>query len=100
MELIRAHSPQTKGRMERMNGVLQDRLVKALRLAGNNDLESANRFLEETYLPAFNRRFARVAASPLAAPRSGPRNRDEGLSWEEARGCSRTGRWSVPATGV
>jgi len=52
-------------RVERMNGVLQDRLVKALRLAGINDLESANRFLDETYLREFQRRFARVAASPL-----------------------------------
>ena len=35
VELILANSPQAKGRVERMNGVLQDRLVKALRLAGN-----------------------------------------------------------------
>ena len=49
VELILAHSPQAKGRVERMNGVLQDRLVKALRLAGISDLESANRFLEETF---------------------------------------------------
>ena len=39
VELILANSPQAKGRVERMNGVLQDRLVKALRLAGINDLE-------------------------------------------------------------
>ncbi len=50
VELILANSPQAKGRVERMNGVLQDRLVKALRLAGISDLESANRFLDETYL--------------------------------------------------
>ena len=47
VELILANSPQAKGRVERMNGVLQDRLVKALRLAGISDMESANRFLEE-----------------------------------------------------
>ena len=46
MELILANSPQAKGRVERMNGVLQDRLVKEMRLAGINDLESANRFLD------------------------------------------------------
>jgi hypothetical protein len=40
--LILAHSPQAKGRVERMNGVLQDRLVKALRLEGISDLETAN----------------------------------------------------------
>ena len=42
VELILARSPQAKGRVERMNGTLQDRLVKELRLAGISDLESAN----------------------------------------------------------
>ena len=50
VKLILANSPQAKGRVERMNGVLQDRLVKALRLAGIGDREKANRFLEKTYL--------------------------------------------------
>ena len=48
-----------------LQGSGQDRLVKALRLAKINDLESANRFLDETYLKEFNRRFARPAASWL-----------------------------------
>jgi hypothetical protein len=64
VELILAGSPQAKGRVERMNGTLQDRLVKALRRAGISDLESANRFLVETFLPEFNARFARPAAKP------------------------------------
>jgi hypothetical protein len=42
VELLLANSPQAKGRVERMNGVLQDRLVKALRLSGINDVEKAN----------------------------------------------------------
>lgn len=70
VELILANSPQAKGRVERMNGVLQDRLVKALRLAGINDLESANRFLDATYLREFNRRFGRgrpVCWMPIGA---------------------------------
>jgi hypothetical protein len=92
VELILANSPQAKGRVERMNGVLQDRLVKALRLAKINDLESANRFLEETYLREFNRRFARKAASPLDAHQGLPRNLDEVLSWEEERGVQRVVR--------
>ena len=70
MELILANSPQAKGRVERMNGVLQDRLVKELRLAGINDLESANRFLDGTYLRPFNRQFARAAASPVDVHRA------------------------------
>jgi molybdenum-dependent DNA-binding transcriptional regulator ModE len=57
VKLICAHSPQAKGRVERRNAVFQDRLVKALRLAGISDLEAANRYLEETFLPELNRQF-------------------------------------------
>ena len=97
VELILANSPQAKGRVERMNGVLQDRLVKALRLAKISDLESANRFLEETYLREFNRRFERKAASPLDAHQGLPRNLDEVLSWEEERVVQRD--WTVGCEG-
>lgn len=97
VELILAHSPQAKGRVERMNGVLQDRLVKALRLAGINDLESANQFLDATYLREFNRRFGRVAASLLDAHRGVPRNLNEVLSWEEERVVQRD--WTVACEG-
>jgi transposase len=93
VELILANSPQAKGRVERVNGVLQDRLVKALRLAGISHLEKANQFLEETFLGEFNRRFERVAASPLNAHRGIPRNLDEVLSWEEQRVVQRD--WTV-----
>jgi len=58
VQLICARSPQAKGRVERRNGIFQDRLIKALRLAGIDDIESANRFLEEVFLPKFNERFA------------------------------------------
>ena len=97
VELILANSPQAKGRVERMNGVLQDRLVKALRLAGINDLESANRFLDETYLQEFQQRFTRVAASPLDVHRGVPRNLNEVLSWEEERVVQRD--WTVACEG-
>jgi molybdenum-dependent DNA-binding transcriptional regulator ModE len=63
VELILAHSPQAKGRVERMNGTLQDRLVKELRLAGISDIASANVFLQKSFLPALNRRFAVKAKS-------------------------------------
>ena len=56
VELIHAHSPQAKGRVERLFGTFQDRLIKELRLAGSATLEAANGFLE-TYLPAYNQRF-------------------------------------------
>ena len=97
VELILANSPQAKGRVERMNGVLQDRLVKALRLAGISDLESANRFLEETFLREFNRRFERVAGSALDAHRNVPRNLEEVLSWEAERVVQRD--WTVACEG-
>jgi hypothetical protein len=58
VELILARSPQAKGRVERMNGTLQDRLVKALRRAKVADLAATNRFLEEKFLPEFNARFS------------------------------------------
>jgi hypothetical protein len=97
VELILANSPQAKGRVERMNGVLQDRLIKALRLAGINDLIRANQFLENTYLREFQRRFTRVAASPLDVHRNVPRNLDEVLSWEEERVVQRD--WTVACDG-
>jgi transposase len=62
VELILARSPQAKGRVERMNGTLQDRLVKALRRARISDLEAANQFLDNTFLAEFNARFAVAAA--------------------------------------
>ena len=56
IELILAHSPQAKGRIERLFATLQDRLVKALREAEADSLEKANRVLKE-YLPKHNQRF-------------------------------------------
>lgn len=58
VELILAHSPQAKGRVERMNGTLQDRLVKALRRKMISDVQEANRYLEEEFLPEFNVKFS------------------------------------------
>lgn len=66
---IGAHSPQAKGRIERCFGTLQDRLVKALRRAGVCDLEGANRFLREVYLPEWNRRWRQAPACEADAHR-------------------------------
>jgi hypothetical protein len=57
VEVLHAHSPQAKGRIERFFRTLQDRLVKEMRLRGIRTLEEANQFLEE-YLPVYNRRFS------------------------------------------
>lgn len=57
IEMIPAYSPQGRGRSERMFGTLQGRLPQELRLRGITDMEEANRFLREVYLPAHNARF-------------------------------------------
>lgn len=63
---IPANSPQAKGRVERLFGTLQDRLVAELRLADARTLAEANRVLA-TFIPAFNARFAVPAAEPTPA---------------------------------
>jgi transposase len=61
IEHIPAYSPEARGRSERMFDTLQDRLVKELALAGVGDIEAANRFIGEVYLPEHNARFAKPA---------------------------------------
>jgi hypothetical protein len=67
IEHIPAYSPEARGRSERMFGTLQDRLVKELTHAGLRDIETANRWIREVYLPRHNARFARSAALPEKA---------------------------------
>jgi transposase len=66
IEVIYALSPQAKGRVERLWGTLQDRLVSELRLAGTQTREEANAVLER-FAPDYNRRFAVNAADPAPA---------------------------------
>lgn len=56
VEVIHAYSPQAKGRVERLFGILQDRLIKEMRLKGIKTKDEANEFLKE-YLPKYNERF-------------------------------------------
>ena len=72
---ITAHSPQAKGRVERLFGTLQDRLVVELRLAGITTLAAANAFLPG-FLQRFNARFAVPAAAPEPVYRSLPPEQD------------------------
>ena len=85
VKVIMAHSPQAKGRVERCNGLLQDRLVKELRLAGISDLEKANEFLRKTFLPRLNKKFTVEARSAADAHRPNKWNLKEALNWEEER---------------
>src|SRR5215467_8779112 len=66
---IAAHSPQAKGRIERFFGTAQDRLVLGMRKAQVNSLEQANQYLDEQYLPMWNRRFVCLAKNPADAHR-------------------------------
>jgi transposase len=62
--IIAASSAQAKGRVERIHGVHQDRLIKKLRRKKIASYQKANEYLENKYLPEHNRRFARQAAKP------------------------------------
>jgi transposase len=70
---IAANSPQAKGRVERLWGVLQDRLTSELRLAKVADLDSANAVLRK-FIADYNRRFARLPRENATAWRQAPEN--------------------------
>lgn len=61
IEMIAAYSPEARGRSERAFGTHQGRLPRELALAGITDMEDANRYLKETYMPRFNAEFAHPA---------------------------------------
>jgi hypothetical protein len=67
IEHILGYSPQARGRSERVNRTLQDRLVNELRVAGITTVAAANRYLRTRFLPAFNAEFARPPADPASA---------------------------------
>lgn len=69
IELICAHSPQAKGRIERANGTLQDRLIKELRLLKISTIEEANRYLP-TFFEMFNQKFGKEPQDPKNAHRA------------------------------
>ena len=86
IEIIAARSPQAKGRVERRNGVLQDRLVKELRLRGIADIDSANAMLEE-FTETLDARLALAPAASANHHRALPSHErlEEILCWETPR---------------
>jgi transposase len=74
--LIFAHSPQARGRGERLNGTFQDRLVAELGLRGLTDPGLATTFLNKSFIPRFSRRFGRTPANPHPAWRPVPQELD------------------------
>lgn len=90
IEHILAFSPQARGRGERVNRTLQDRLVHELRLAGVRSSERANAFIAETFLPRYNEEFACTAADPASAfVTAGGAELDQILCVEETRTIGR-----------
>jgi len=86
IQILCANTPQAKGRVERANQTLQDRLVKELRLKDIADIDSANAYLPE-FIQDFNRRFAVVPRSNHDAhrPLLSTEDLDRILSWQETR---------------
>lgn len=82
-----AYSPQAKGRVERMNRLLQDRLVKEMRLVNVTNIEEGNAFLEKEFLKELNRKGMRVAALETDLHRKIAEGikLEEVLRWEEDR---------------
>ena len=91
IEIICADAPQSKGRVERCFGTLQDRLVKELRLAGIDTPEAGNAFLPG-FLEAHNARFAKAPFSDRNAhrPLTERDNLDEVFAWREERTVTRS----------
>lgn len=92
IELICANSPQAKGRVERANQTLQDRLIKEMRLEGISSIEAANTWLD-TFIADFNRRFARPAKYPKDLHRPAAESNeelDDIFAWQELRKLSKT----------
>ena len=88
--ILCANTPQAKGRVERANQTLQDRLVKEMRLRGINDMQQGNAYLPE-FMADFNARFAVQPRSSLDAhrPLQAHQNLDQVLAWQETRTVSK-----------
>lgn len=92
IEPITAHSSQAKGRVERLFGTLQDRLIKELRLNNISTKKEANEFLEKTFLPEFNAKFKVEAISKADLHRKLTSKENDGLDSILSRQCKRTVR--------
>ena len=91
IDIICANTPQAKGRVERANRTLQDRLVKELRLAGICTMKKGNAFLP-AFIEDYNARFAKVPFNPKDLHRflSAGKSLDEAFVWREDRTVSGT----------
>jgi transposase len=88
--ILCANTPQAKGRVERANKTLQDRLVREMRLRGINNMQQGNAYLPE-FMADFNARFAVPPRSSLDAhrPLQENQNLDQILAWQETRSLTK-----------
>jgi len=70
IQIIKARSPQAKGRVERNHAVYQDRFVKELRLRHAKTIEAGNAILDSTFIDKLNRKFENPARNPVSAHRA------------------------------
>ena len=90
IDIICANSSQAKGRVERANGTLQDRLVKEMRLSGVDTIEAGNAFLP-SFMETYNARFAKAPFDDRDVHRAliaGHDDLDETFAWKEERAVS------------
>ena len=89
IDILCANTPQAKGRVERANKTLQDRLVKEFRLQGVSSIEAGNAALP-AFMAAYNARFAKAAADArdMHRPVAGTDDLDTAFSWQEERTVS------------
>lgn len=85
--IIKAYSPQAKGRVERSHQVFQDRFLKDLRLYKINTIAKANKHLEEKFLPKINLKFAKLPSNPVDGHRDARSfgDLDQLICWSETR---------------
>jgi len=97
VELMPAYSPQAKGRVERRHGLLQDRLVKEMRLLGISSIEAGNAYLDSTFLCFLNKRYIFPPRDPNDGHQPCPSAAKLALtlSWQEPRTVAKdwTVRW-------
>lgn len=87
IDIIFANSPQAKGRVERANRTLQDRLIKEMRLEGISSIADANKWLPR-FIEQFNLKFAKIAFNPKDLHRKVTENTgelDDIFTWREPR---------------
>lgn len=97
VRIIEAHSPQAKGRVERKNGVYQDRLIKDMSFHAIRGMEAGNQWLRERFVGEMNQKFGHPAKSDLDLHQSLPKEvkLKDVFVWEESREVQRDGliRW-------